>query len=71
MKTDNSCADIMHLVRHMAGSGRFKDVVAIEATLIMQGRGAQLDQLEHPALRAELELICLEANRTADERKRA
>jgi len=37
----------------------------------MQGRGAQLDQLEHPTLRAELELICLEANRTADERKRA
>jgi len=40
--------ELLRLVRSMACSGKFKDLLEIEAALILQGRGEERGQLRDP-----------------------
>jgi len=57
------------LARHMAGSGKYRDVIAIEADLILKGRGDLILLLEDPSLRAELNSLCVVARTEALKRE--
>jgi len=46
----------------MACSGRFNDLLEIEAALILQGRGDELGQLRDPKNRRDFDEMCARAN---------
>jgi len=54
--------ELLEVVRLMAAAGRYQDVFAIEAALILQGRDEGLSQLKDPALRRELNDICTQSS---------
>jgi len=52
---------VARLAREMAASGKCKDIMEIEAALILQGHN--VTELQNPILRAELELLIDEVKR--------
>jgi len=54
--------ELLRLVRSMACSGKFKDLLEIEAALILQGRGEELGQLRDPKNRRDFDEMCARAN---------
>ena len=54
--------DLLRLVRSMACSGNFKDILEIETALTLQGRGEELGQLRDPKNRRDFDEMCARAN---------
>ena len=59
MGRTQSRTELLELVRMMAQSGRYENLLALESALILQGRDEGLDQLQAPQLRQELDEICI------------
>ena len=54
--------ELLRLVRSIACSGKFQDLLEIEAALILQGRGEELGQLRDPKNRRDFDEMCARAN---------
>ena len=62
MRPKQQKEELLRLVRSMACSGKFKDLLEIEAALILQGRSEQLGQLRDPKIRRHFDEMCARAS---------